>query len=118
MKYAGENIGLWINVGTAKNDGKNHIYTLSNKAEEAPTEYGVSRPVGNAIQSASSLTSISESAKKINTFDKKIPVRQIFQKNTSAPRSLQSQTFPNILRSRTPQNAPWSARSSKDGQTA
>ena len=107
MKYAGENIGLWINVGTAKNDGKNHIYTLTNKAEEAPTEYGVSRPVGNAIQSASSITSISESAKKINTFDKKIPVRQIFQKNTSAPSASRSKTFLNILRSQTPQICRW-----------
>lgn len=58
VKYGDETIDLWLNVGTAKNDGVNHIYAITNKKEEAPTNYGVARPVGNALQNASSVNSI------------------------------------------------------------
>ena len=58
VKYGDETIDLWLNVGTAKNDGVNHIYAITNKKEEAPTNYGVARPVGNALQNASSINSI------------------------------------------------------------
>ena len=65
-----ETFPLWINVGVAKNDGTNHIYAITNKTEEAPTHYGVSRPVGNAIQNASSTDSISQNKQKSNSFSK------------------------------------------------
>lgn len=70
-KYAGEEIDLWINVGVAKNDGKNHIYSITNKIEDAPTHYGVGGPVGNHLQNASSNSSIPQTEKKSIPFEKK-----------------------------------------------
>lgn len=68
VTYDGKTFPLWINVGVAKNDGTNHIYAITNRTEEAPTNYGVSRPVGDAIQNASSNDSIPQTGEKINTF--------------------------------------------------
>lgn len=80
VRYNGEIYHLWINVGVAKNDKQNHIYSIT-KNEEAPTHYGVSRPVGNAIQNASSIDSISQPKpsvkRKIVGESKKSPGRVI-----------------------------------------
>ncbi len=65
VKIGEDTFDLWLNVGTAKNDGKHHIYALTNKKEEAPTKNGVSRPVGNAIQNASSTDSITENSQNV-----------------------------------------------------
>lgn len=76
-KIGKEEFPLWINVGVAKNDGSNHIYDITNNSgninkEEAPTHNGVSRPVGYAIQNASSNNIISNPDEKINPSDEKI----------------------------------------------
>ena len=84
-RYNGETYNLWLNVGVAKNDGTNHIYAITNK--EAPTNNGVSRPVGYAIQNASSTNSISQTEEKSNTFEKKFRNEQ---KENSADVSEQS----------------------------
>lgn len=65
-KYNGEEINLWINVGVAKNDGKGHVYAITNKKEDAPAHYGVGGPVGNRIQNASSTNSISQNGNDVN----------------------------------------------------
>lgn len=64
VKYNGNEFNLWLNVGVGKNDKKNHIYSITNKKEEAPTNYGVARPVGYALQNASSTNSIPQNQKK------------------------------------------------------
>ena len=64
-KYGKDTYNLWINVGTAKNDGKNHIYSITNK-KETPTNYGVAGPVGNQLQSVSSTTIIPENETVVN----------------------------------------------------
>ena len=71
VKYGGEEFDLWINVGTGKYDGKNHIYSITNKKEDASTNYGVGGPVGNHLQNASSKNSISQNAENSNTFNEK-----------------------------------------------
>ena len=65
VKIGEDTFNLWLNVGTAKNDGERHIYALTNKKEEAPTKNGVSRPVGNAIQNASSTNIIPENSQNV-----------------------------------------------------
>ncbi len=65
-EYDGEIYDLWINVGVSKYDGENHIYAITNK-EEVPTNNGVARPVGNALQSTSSTNSIPEKSENVNT---------------------------------------------------
>lgn len=65
VKIGEDTFNLWLNVGTAKNDGERHIYALTNKKEEAPTKNGVSRPVGNAIQNASSTDIIPEKTENV-----------------------------------------------------
>lgn len=49
-----------------------------NKNEEAPTNYGVARPVGYALQNASSDNSIAESGEKVNN-NAKIKAREILR---------------------------------------
>jgi len=71
VKYKDQRFDLWINIGVAKNDGKNHIYSITNKKEEAPTENGVVRPVGNALQNASSTNSIPENGENVNRDERK-----------------------------------------------
>lgn len=65
-ELAGSSIDLWINVGTAKNDGINHIYSITNNREDAPTKSGVSGLTEREprVQSASSIDSISQSDEK------------------------------------------------------
>ena len=65
VRYNGEVFDLWINVDVSKYDKSNHIYAITNR-EEAPTNNGVSRPVGNAIQNASSTDSISQEPDSVN----------------------------------------------------
>lgn len=71
VKYKDQRFDLWINIGVAKNDGKNHIYSITNKKEEAPTENGVVRPVGNALQNASSTNIIPENGENVNSDERK-----------------------------------------------
>ena len=66
VRLNGEVFDLWLNVGTAKVNGTNHIYAITNKTEEAPTHYGVARPAGNALQNASSSTSIPHPDTSVN----------------------------------------------------
>lgn len=75
VEFKGERFDLWINVGTAKNDRTNHIYAITKK-EEAPTREGVSRPVGNAIQNASSKDSIHDSEPIVKGDSKKSSVKE------------------------------------------
>ncbi len=72
-KYDGEEYPLWINVGVAKNDGSNHIYSITKNQnkKEAPTNKGVAGPVGNQLQNASSNNSIHQSSSKINPSEQK-----------------------------------------------
>lgn len=72
-KYDGEEYPLWINVGVAKNDGSNHIYSITKNQnkKEAPTNKGVAGPVGNQLQNASSKDSIHQTASKINPSEQK-----------------------------------------------
>ena len=70
VKYGGEEFDLWINVGTGKYDGINHIYSITNKKEDASTNYGVGGPVGNHLQNASPIKSISQKSQNSNTSDK------------------------------------------------
>lgn len=72
VKYKDQRFDLWINIGVAKNDGKNHIYSITNKKEEAPTENGVVRPVGNALQNASSANIIPENGENVKKSNKNI----------------------------------------------
>ena len=72
FKYKGEQYSVWLNVGVAKNDGKNHIYDITKKTEEALNQKIDSRPVGNAIENASSNPSISQSAEKSTASAKKV----------------------------------------------
>ena len=87
VKYGNKVFDLWINVGVAKNDGANHIYALTNKKEEAPTHYGVSRPVGNAIQNASSNTSIPQNSEKSTLSDKKVSAEENGSKRSAVPKT-------------------------------
>ena len=70
-KYRNTEADLWINVGQAKNNGINHIYSITNKKEDAPTKSGVGGPVGNHLQNASSNNSIPDSVEKSNSFGEK-----------------------------------------------
>ncbi len=72
--YAGETYKLWINVGVAKNNGENHIYSITKRNEEAPTDKGVVRPVGNALQNASSDNSIHQNQQNVNDLVKKTSI--------------------------------------------
>ncbi|MBO4871896.1 MAG: hypothetical protein J5496_00575 [Lachnospiraceae bacterium] len=47
VKYGKNTLGIWVNVGHGKFDGKDHIYALTNRERSA------TRPVGTAIPSAS-----------------------------------------------------------------
>ncbi|MBR2474158.1 MAG: hypothetical protein IKB51_03920 [Clostridia bacterium] len=64
VKYGQDEFPIWLNVGTAKNDGVNHIYSITNKKEDVPTNNGVGGPVGNHLQNTSSNNSISQNPKK------------------------------------------------------
>ena len=66
-KYNGVEYPLWVNVGVGKNDGKNHIYSLTNNNEEVPTHNGVTRPVGYAIQNTSSANSIPDPTENVKS---------------------------------------------------
>lgn len=66
-RYKGVVDNVWLNIGTAKNDGSDHIYDITNKKEETLTSKGDSRPVGNAIQNVSSTNSITDSKEKVNS---------------------------------------------------
>lgn len=67
LQYGSKQYEIWLNVGTAKNDGTHHIYDIREKREEAPTQKGVSRPEGNAIGSASSTNSIPQNGGNVNS---------------------------------------------------
>lgn len=71
VEYDGVEYGLWINVGTTKNDGKDHIYSITNRKEETPTKTGVARPVGYALQNVSSKDSIQQNSENVNRKSKK-----------------------------------------------
>lgn len=71
-KIGEDTFNLWLNVGTAKNDGERHIYALTNKKEEASTKNGVSRPVGNAIQNASFTDSRTENSQNVKRIAKTV----------------------------------------------
>ena len=69
VKYEGEVLDLWLNIGVAKNDGKNHLYAITNQSDKIkeknrPPITAWSRPVGNAIQNDSSNTSIPQNSEK------------------------------------------------------
>lgn len=91
MRYEGEIFDLWLNVGVAKNDKKNHLYAITNqnehiKEKKRPPITAWSRPVGNAIQNASSNNSIpqkseksTENAKKSFSFDPDTFIQQAME---------------------------------------
>ena len=64
VKYGSDTYPIWLNVGESKYDSLNHIYSITNKKEDAPTNNGVGGPVGNHLQNASSDTIISQESKK------------------------------------------------------
>lgn len=71
VEYEGELYDILVNVGRAQNDGKYHIYDITKNNIEKRTAHqsstGVSRPVGNAIKSSSSISSIPENSEKVNS---------------------------------------------------
>lgn len=69
VRYGDEVFDLWLNVGVGKNDKQNHLYAITNQNPDtekgrSTTHYGVSRPVGDAIQNASSTNSIPQNSEK------------------------------------------------------
>ena len=70
LKYDGQEYEVWLNVGTTKNDKTNHIYDITNKNEDALNNNVDPRPVGSAVENASSINSIPDSSEKINSFEK------------------------------------------------
>lgn len=67
-KYKNDTFNLWINVGASKYDNANHRYSITNKHEDALNTSVDSRPMGYAIENASSNNSIPDSAQESNSF--------------------------------------------------
>ena len=73
VKYHGETIPVYINVGQARNDSSYHIYDITQKLRDtAHRVYDVGRPVGNALVSSISTNSISNPSEKATPPKKKI----------------------------------------------
>lgn len=72
VKYNKETFPSYLNVGKAKNDGKYHIYDITKpkKRNTADRINGLSRPVGNAIESSVSNNSITNSSENVKKNEK------------------------------------------------
>ncbi|MBQ9113915.1 MAG: hypothetical protein IJY05_03225 [Clostridia bacterium] len=67
VSFEGETFAVLLNVGRAKNNGRYHIYSITNynkKRVAGRASLGLSRPVGNAIKNDSSTTIIHETSEK------------------------------------------------------
>ena len=77
IKAAGS-ADISFNMSISENGEKINSF---DKKEEAPTNYGVARPVGNALQNASSNDSVYQNYKKINSFEKKAASKKQYWAN-------------------------------------
>ena len=61
VSLGGETFPVYLNVGRAKNDGKFHIYDITNKIRDtADRMNGLERPVGNALKNGVPINSIAQ----------------------------------------------------------
>ena len=97
FKYGDQEYDVWLNIGTAKNDKTNHIYDITNKNEDALNNNVDLRPVGNAIENASSIDSIPQNGEKVNT-ETKNSEKNSSNSEKKTERKLEAERIDKLLR--------------------
>ncbi len=72
VSFEGENFPIYLNVGRAKNDGKFHIYDITNKIRDTADRInGLERPVGNALTNGIPNNRIPQNSENVNLGEQK-----------------------------------------------